>query len=47
MPLSIVPWLPLAAVSLHLIEEFAWRGLPACLRPEPLPAGSREFCLLI
>src|SRR3954470_5839823 len=26
IPSSIVPWLPLSAVVLHLIEEFAWPG---------------------
>jgi hypothetical protein len=24
--LPLVPWLPLAAVALHLVEEFAWPG---------------------
>ncbi|HEV7388356.1 MAG TPA: HXXEE domain-containing protein [Gemmatimonadaceae bacterium] len=26
MPLSIIRWLPLMAVALHLIEEFVWPG---------------------
>jgi len=26
LPESLVPWLPLGAVALHLVEEFAWPG---------------------
>jgi hypothetical protein len=26
LPASLVPWLPAAAVALHLVEEFAWPG---------------------
>ena len=26
IPSSVVPWLPLAAVAAHLVEEFAWPG---------------------
>jgi len=51
MPLSIVPWLPLAAVSLHLIEEFVWPGGFAewfrWYRPERASSVTRGFLFRI